>query len=87
MPKISGIHWCYKTASHAAELTAGFNNSTHRDGYAPIAAMLKKWNATFNFTCVELRTKTQTKMYPEAMSDPEGLVWQVKMLFFTLLCI
>lgn len=75
--KISGIHWWYKTASHAAELTAGFNNSTHRDGYAPIAQMLKKHNAAFNFTCVELRTMAQAKDYPEALADPEGLVWQV----------
>lgn len=75
--KISGIHWWYKTASHAAELAAGFNNSCHRDGYTPIARMFKKHNTTFNFTCVELRTMEQAKLFPEAMADPEGLVWQV----------
>ncbi|KAI5083026.1 hypothetical protein GOP47_0002769 [Adiantum capillus-veneris] len=75
--KISGIHWWYKTASHAAELAAGFNNSCHRDGYAAIARMFKKHNTTFNFTCVELRTMEQAKQFPEAMADPEGLVWQV----------
>ncbi|KAK2655713.1 hypothetical protein Ddye_008765 [Dipteronia dyeriana] len=49
--KLSGIHWWYKTASHAAELTAGFYNPSNRDGYAPIAAMLKKHEAALNFTC------------------------------------
>lgn len=75
--KISGIHWWYKTASHAAELAAGFNNSSHRDGYTSIAHMFKKHNTAFNFTCVELRTMEQAKKFPEAMADPEGLVWQV----------
>ncbi|KAF3335685.1 beta-amylase 2 [Carex littledalei] len=75
--KVSGVHWWYKTASHAAELTAGFYNSCNRDGYAPIAAILKKHNTALNFTCVELRTMNQYEEFPEAMSDPEGLVWQV----------
>ncbi|XP_021736865.1 beta-amylase 2, chloroplastic-like [Chenopodium quinoa] len=75
--KLSGIHWWYKTASHAAELTAGFYNSSNRDGYAPIAAMLKQHEAALNFTCVELRTMDQHESYPEALADPEGLVWQV----------
>ncbi|KAL0397904.1 UNVERIFIED_CONTAM: Beta-amylase 2, chloroplastic [Sesamum calycinum] len=75
--KLSGIHWWYKTASHAAELTAGFYNSANRDGYAPIALMLKKHKTTLNFTCVELRTLDQYEEFPEALADPEGLVWQV----------
>ncbi|TVU10567.1 hypothetical protein EJB05_44108, partial [Eragrostis curvula] len=72
--KVSGIHWWYKTASHAAELTAGFYNPCNRDGYAPIAAVLKKYDAALNFTCVELRTMDQHEAYPEAFADPEGLV-------------
>ncbi|KAB1214384.1 Beta-amylase 2, chloroplastic [Morella rubra] len=75
--KLSGIHWWYKTASHAAELTAGFYNPVNRDGYSPIAAMLKKHEAALNFTCVELRTLDQHEDFPEALADPEGLVWQV----------
>ncbi|CAH1447940.1 unnamed protein product [Lactuca virosa] len=75
--KVSGIHWWYKTASHAAELTAGFYNRANRDGYGPIASMLKKHNTALNFTCVELRTLDQHEGFPEAMADPEGLVWQV----------
>ncbi|KAJ0963785.1 hypothetical protein J5N97_028907 [Dioscorea zingiberensis] len=75
--KVSGIHWWYKTASHAAELTAGFYNPCNRDGYSSIAAMLKKHDAALNFTCVELRTLDQHEDFPEALADPEGLVWQV----------
>ncbi|BBN10249.1 beta-amylase [Marchantia polymorpha subsp. ruderalis] len=75
--KVSGIHWWYKTASHAAELAAGFYNPSNRDGYAPIAEMLAKHKAALNFTCVELRTSSQEEGHPEAMADPEGLVWQV----------
>ncbi|XP_043713169.1 beta-amylase 2, chloroplastic-like [Telopea speciosissima] len=75
--KVSGIHWWYKTASHAAELTAGFYNSCNKDGYFPIAAMLKKHAVALNFTCVELRTLNQHEDFPEALADPEGLVWQV----------
>ena len=74
---MSGIHWCYKTASHAAELTAGFHNSANHNGYASIAAMLNKHGATLNFTCAELRTVDQQEELPEAQADPEGLVWQV----------
>ncbi|KAJ6328630.1 hypothetical protein OIU77_010343 [Salix suchowensis] len=75
--KLSGIHWWYKTASHAAELTAGFYNSSNRDGYAPIAAMLRKHGVALNFTCFEMRTLDQYEGFPEALADPEGLVWQV----------
>ena len=49
--QLLGIHWWYKTASHATELTAGFYNPANRDGYAPIAAMLKKHGVSLNFTC------------------------------------
>ncbi|CAK9134411.1 unnamed protein product [Ilex paraguariensis] len=75
--KLSGIHWWYKTASHAAELTAGFYNPCNRDGYGPVALMLRKHGAALNFTCVELRTLDQHEDFPEALADPEGLVWQV----------
>jgi beta-amylase len=39
--------------------------------------MLKKHGAALNFTCVELRTLDQHEDFPEALADPEGLVWQV----------
>ncbi|XP_051147014.1 beta-amylase 2, chloroplastic-like [Andrographis paniculata] len=75
--KVSGIHWWYKTANHAAELTAGLYNPSNRNGYTAIVEMLKKHGAILNFTCAELRTQDQANECPQALSDPEGLVWQV----------
>ncbi|CAA2984246.1 beta-amylase 7-like isoform X1 [Olea europaea var. sylvestris] len=75
--KISGIHWWYKTASHAAELTAGFYNPCNRDGYATIMAMLKRHGAALNFTCSEMSMLDQHVDFSEALAEPEGLAWQV----------
>ncbi|XP_020538366.1 beta-amylase 7 isoform X2 [Jatropha curcas] len=75
--KLSGIHWWYKTASHSAELTAGFYNPSNRDGYAAIAIMLKKHGAALNFSCSELRMLDQQVEFAEALADPDGLLWQV----------
>lgn len=75
--KLSGIHWWYKTASHAAELTAGFYNPCHRDGYAAIMAMLKKHGTALNFVCAEWGTLDHHEDFSEAVADPDGLAWQV----------
>nr|XP_016469211.1 PREDICTED: beta-amylase 7-like isoform X3 [Nicotiana tabacum] len=75
--KLSGIHWWYKTSSHAAELTAGFYNPSNRDGYVAIAAMLKKHGAALNFKCAEMSMLEQAVDFSEALGDPEGLAWQV----------
>ncbi|XP_060218622.1 beta-amylase 7-like isoform X1 [Lycium barbarum] len=75
--KLSGIHWWYKTASHAAELTAGFYNPSNRDGYVVIAAMLKKHGAALNFKCAEMSMLEQAVDFSEALGDPERLAWQV----------
>ncbi|EXC06819.1 Beta-amylase 7 [Morus notabilis] len=75
--KLSGIHWWYKTASHAAEMTAGFYNPCNRDGYAAILSILKKHGAALNFTCAELHMLNHHEDFQEALADPEGLVWQV----------
>ncbi|KAM3262924.1 hypothetical protein ACQJBY_053210 [Aegilops geniculata] len=72
--KISGIHWWYKVPSHAAEVTAGYYNLHDRDGYRPIARMLKRHHASLNFTCAEMRDSEQSS---QAMSAPEELVQQV----------
>ena len=75
--QLSGIYWWYKTASHAAELTAGFYNPCNRDGYAAIMAMLKKHGAALNFMCAECGLLDQHVDFPGALADPEGLAWQV----------
>ncbi|XVF52447.1 hypothetical protein PTKIN_Ptkin05aG0018900 [Pterospermum kingtungense] len=74
--KIAGIHWHYRTRSHAAELTAGYYNTRYRDGYLPIAQILSKHCVVFNFTCMEMRDGEQPDY---ANCSPEGLVQQVKM--------
>ncbi|KAJ0970404.1 hypothetical protein J5N97_023281 [Dioscorea zingiberensis] len=72
--KVAGIHWHYGTRSHAAELTAGYYNTRFRDGYLPVARMLGRHGAVFNFTCVEMKDWEQPA---DAMCRPEALVKQV----------
>ncbi|MCF8706242.1 family 14 glycosylhydrolase, partial [Corynebacterium sp. MC-25] len=74
--KVAGIHWHYRSRSHAAELTAGYYNTRHRDGYLPIAQMMSKHGVVLNFTCMEMKDGEQPE---HANSSPEGLVRQVKM--------
>jgi beta-amylase len=74
--KIAGIHWHYGTRSHAPELTAGYYNTRFRDGYFPIAQMLARHGAIFNFTCIEMRDHEQPQ---DALCLPEKLVRQVIM--------
>ncbi|KAF3646729.1 Beta-amylase [Capsicum annuum] len=85
--KVAGIHWWYKDASHAAELTAGYYNLDNRDGYRPIARMLSRHYGTFNFTCLEMRNSEHPAY---AKSGPQELVQQVRFekrveQFFTIL--
>ncbi|XP_073038359.1 beta-amylase 7-like [Primulina eburnea] len=75
--KLSGIHWWYKTASHAAELTAGFYNSCNRDGYVSVMATLKRHGATLCFMSSEIGVYDNHVNFSEALADPEGLAWQV----------
>ncbi|XP_052874371.1 beta-amylase 7 isoform X1 [Gossypium arboreum] len=75
--QLPGIHWWYKTASHAAELTAGYYNPCNRDGYTAIATMLQKHGAALSFSCTEHHILEQQDHLREALADPRGLVWQV----------
>jgi beta-amylase len=77
--QVPGIHWWYRTESHAAEATAGFFTADSRCGYKSIARMFAAHNTTFNFTCAEMRTADQPK---EALCDPEALVLQVLFMSF-----
>ncbi|XP_042034735.1 beta-amylase 8-like isoform X2 [Salvia splendens] len=73
--KIPAVYWWYKTSSHAAELTAGFNNPSNQDGYAPLFEVLKKHAVTMKFVISGFQAP-----YPEideALSDPMALNWQV----------
>ncbi|PWA93190.1 beta-amylase 7 [Artemisia annua] len=75
--KLSGFHWWYKTASHATELTAGFYNSSNRDGYAAIMQMLKKHGVALNFRSAQMSISDPHMDSSEAFGDPDGLAWQV----------
>lgn len=72
--KCAGIHWWYKSASHAAELTAGYYNPRGRNGYAKILATCRDFGAGLNFTCVEMRNSEQPA---HAHCGPEELLKQV----------
>lgn len=69
--KIAGIHWWYYTWSHAAELTAGYYNTIHYNGYIDIAKMFKKHNVEFQFTCLEMKDREQPS---DCACGPEELV-------------
>eukprot|EP00761_Pharyngomonas_kirbyi_P013846 gb/GECH01013875.1/.p1 GENE.gb/GECH01013875.1/~~gb/GECH01013875.1/.p1 ORF type:complete len:482 (+),score=107.54 gb/GECH01013875.1/:1-1446(+) len=74
--KIAGIHWWYKTKSHAAELTAGYyNTADHEDGYLAIAKMFSKYNVVFDFTCLEMRDSEQPS---SCDCGPQELVQQTE---------
>ncbi|GJV35958.1 zinc finger, CCHC-type containing protein [Tanacetum coccineum] len=71
------FHWWYKTAGHAAELTACFYNPSNRDGYAAIMQMLKKHGVALNFKSAQMCILDQHMESSKAFGDPDGLAWQV----------
>ncbi|GFR39716.1 hypothetical protein Agub_g197, partial [Astrephomene gubernaculifera] len=75
--KIAGIHWWYRSRSHAAELTAGYYNVDGRDGYAAIVELCARHRANLVLTCVEM-CDSQHPM--QAQCGPEGLLRQLRQL-------
>ena len=71
---MAGVHWWFKSRSHAAELTAGYYNARGRDGYAPLMRALAAAGARCSFTCVEMR---DCEHPPEGRCSPQGLLRQV----------
>ncbi|CAM6102694.1 unnamed protein product [Calypogeia fissa] len=73
--KVSGIHWHYRTVSHAAQLSVGHYNITEgpaeHDRYLPLALLFSKYDTIFNFTCIVMKDSKQPK---KAMSSPETLI-------------
>ena len=70
--KLAGVHWWWKTASHAAELTAGYYNTWFHDGYSDVMAVLAEHRARASFTCVEMR---DCEHPPEGACSPQGGVY------------
>lgn len=81
--KLAGIHWYYKTDSHAAELTAGYYNAGRmsdgslRNGYQPLLKIVKNYGAHLSFTCVEMRDADHYSR-PDACCSPEGVTCTVQ---------
>ncbi|KAH9330641.1 hypothetical protein KI387_002749, partial [Taxus chinensis] len=70
--KIAGIHWWYRTDSHAAELTAGYYNTAYRNGYDSIAAVFARHGGSNQ--CPMLDSE-QPEIY---CCSPEGLLKQIR---------
>ena len=79
--KIAGVHWWYHTKSHAAELTAGYNNCGDKNGYEGIISLCSKYGVALTLTCVEM---CDSQHPPEALCGPEGLLRVVKESAFSL---
>lgn len=73
--KLAGIHWWYRTSSHAAELTAGYYNTSKRDGYRDIVQLCARYGFQLTLTCVEMCDAQHPQV---AMCGPEGLLRQVR---------
>lgn len=69
--RIPGCHWWYNTPSHAAELTAGYYNTSTRDGYLPVFQALSAQNAGVLLSMGEVHTSDKSS---EHCSDPERLL-------------
>ncbi|XP_040365983.1 beta-amylase 3, chloroplastic-like [Rosa chinensis] len=71
--KLAG-HYChYLTQSHVSELTAGYYNTSTRDGYLPFARMFARHGFALCCSCFDL--KDEMERYPT--SSPEGLLKQM----------
>ncbi|MCD7450921.1 hypothetical protein HAX54_008983 [Datura stramonium] len=73
--KVAGIHWHYGTRSHPSELTAGYYNTSIRDGFLPIARMFGRYGFAMCCTCFEMQDAEEQQMNP--VSSPEGFVKQL----------
>ncbi|OWM85195.1 beta-amylase 1, chloroplastic-like [Punica granatum] len=73
--KVASIHWHYGTQSHPSELTAGYYNTSTRDGYLPIARMFGRYGFTLCCTCFEMQDEEEKQMNP--VSSPEGFLRQL----------
>ncbi|KXZ50138.1 hypothetical protein GPECTOR_17g774 [Gonium pectorale] len=71
--KLPGLYWWYNTSSHAPELTAGYYNTSTRDGYLPVMKVLAKHGVGVRLRSAELRT---SELSSQACCDPERQISQ-----------
>jgi beta-amylase len=72
---VAGVHWWYHTPSHAAELTAGYYNTSTRNGYIELLEVCSAYGADAVLTCVEM---TDAQHPPDAACGPQALLNQVR---------
>ncbi|XP_004245482.1 beta-amylase 3, chloroplastic [Solanum lycopersicum] len=75
--KVAGIHWHYGTESHPSELTAGYYNTSIRDGLLPIARLFGRYGFSMCCTCFEMRDAEAQQVNPD--SSPESFVKQLSL--------
>ncbi|XP_058225337.1 beta-amylase 3, chloroplastic-like [Rhododendron vialii] len=73
--KVAAIHWHYGTQSHPSELTAGYYNTSNRDGYLPIARMFGRYG--FNLCCTSFEKQDADEKQMNPLSSPEGFLRQL----------
>ncbi|KAH1235783.1 Beta-amylase 1, chloroplastic [Glycine max] len=73
--KLAAIHWHYAMQSHPSELTAGYYNTSNRDGYLPIARMFSKYGFSMCCSCFEMQDAVTQKINPDG--SPEGFLRQL----------
>ena len=73
--KVAGIHWHYGTDSHPSELTAGYYNTSTRDGYLPIVRLFGRYGFTLCCSCFEMKDTEEKQINP--VSSPEGFLKQL----------
>lgn len=73
--KVGAIHWHYDRESHPSELTAGYYNTSSRDGYLPIARMFGRYGFTLCCSSFEMKDVEEKSMNP--FSSPEGFLMQL----------
>lgn len=73
--KISGVHWWKHSPSRAAEATSGYMLGAGQSAYGEIARLLKRYDAVFDFTCLEMRSMDQPWL--KARCGPRQLVAEV----------
>lgn len=78
--KVAVIHWHCGTQSHPAELTAGYYNTSTRNGYLPITEMFRRYG--FSMCCTGFEMQDVEKKSLKSVNSPEGflrqLVWAAR---------
>lgn len=73
--KVPLMHSWYKTRSHPSELTAGYYNTTTRDGYEAVAEMFARNSCTMILPGMDLSDEHQPQ---ESLSSPESLLADIR---------